>query len=163
MADQTLTVFPEQLAEMSVSQLANLTHAQKCEVDINLTQASTWLKQARTKFDTALEQCYGDKARAALLESGRDFGTAHIADGPLEITLELPKRVSWDQKKLAEIADRITAAGDRVQDYMDIDLTVSESRYTNWPPALKEQFSAARTVKAGKATFRLSLNHEEGV
>jgi uncharacterized protein (UPF0128 family) len=85
------------------------------------------------------------------------------ADGHLEITLELPKRVSWDQKKLAEIADRITAAGDRMQDYMDIDFSVSESRYTNWPPALREQFSAARTVKAGKATFRLSLNHEEGV
>ncbi|NDP39261.1 MAG: hypothetical protein GZ093_11005 [Rhodoferax sp.] len=163
MAEQTLTVFPEQLAEMSVSQLANLTHAQKCEVDINLTQASAWLKQARAKFDTALEQCYGDKARAALLESGRDFGTAHIADGHLEITLELPKRVSWDQKKLAEIADRIAAAGDRVQDYMDIDFSVSESRYTNWPPALRVQFSAARTVKSGKATFRLSLNHEEGV
>ena len=114
MAEQTLTVFPEQLAEMSVSQLANLTHAQKCEVDVNLTQASTWLKQVRTKFDTALEQCYGDKARAALLESGRDFGTAHIADGHLEITLELPKRVSWDQKKLAEIADRIAAAGARL-------------------------------------------------
>ena len=163
MADQTLTVFPEQLAEMSVAQLAKLTHAQKCEVDVNLTQASTWLKQARTKFDTALEQCYGDKARAALLKSGRDFGTAHIVDGPLEITLELPKRVSWDQMKLAEIASRITADGDRVQDYMDIDFSVSESRYTNWPPALSEQFSAARTVKAGKATFRLSLNHEEGV
>jgi hypothetical protein len=46
---------------------------------------------------------------------------------------------------------------------MDIDFSVSESRYTNWSPALREQFSAARTVKAGKATFRLSLNHEEGV
>ena len=53
MAEQTLTVFPEQLAEMSVSQLANLTHAQKCEVDVNLTQASTWLKQARTNVELA--------------------------------------------------------------------------------------------------------------
>jgi hypothetical protein len=163
MAVQILTVFPEQLAEMSVSQLAQLSHIEKCEIDANLTQASAWLKQARTKFDCALEQCYGDKARAALRESGRDFGTAHLADGALDIKLELPKRVSWDQLMLAEIADRIIAAGDSVADYIDIEYSVSETRYTNWPSALREQFSSARSVKLGKATFRLSLNQDEGV
>ena len=35
-------------------------------------------------------------------------------------------------------------------------------KFNNWPPALREQFSDARTVKAGKPTFKLVLT-DEGV
>ena len=146
-----LTIFPADIAEMSVSQLAQLTPAQKLEVDVNLEKAIAWLKQARTKFDAALKQCYEEQAKAALLESGRDFGTAHISDGSLRIKFELPKKISWDQKQLGEIAEQ-------VKSYIDIKLSVSESRYTNWPPALQQQFSTARTVEPGKPTFTLSID-----
>ena len=104
-----ITIFPADIAEMSVSQLAALPPVQKREVDKNLDAAIDWLKKARTKFDAALVQCYGEQARAALRESGRDFGTAHISDGPLHIKFELPKKVSWNQKQLGEIAERIVA------------------------------------------------------
>jgi hypothetical protein len=155
-----LTIFPAHIAEMSVNQLAKLTPAQKREVDVNLDQAIAWLKQARTKFDTALEQCYGEQARSALRESGRDFGTTHITDGPLHIKFELPKKITWAQKTLSDIAERVVASGEQVQSYLDIKLSVPESRYTNWPPALQEQFAAARTVDSGKPTFTLSLDSE---
>ena len=46
-----LTIFPADIAEMSVSQLAALPPEQKCEVDKNLDAAIDWLKKARTKFD----------------------------------------------------------------------------------------------------------------
>jgi len=46
-----------------------------------------------------------------------------------------------------------------VQDYIDVDYSVSESRFNNWPPALKEQFAAARTVKP---SYRLALQAPEG-
>jgi hypothetical protein len=48
-----------------------------------------------------------------------------------------------------------------VQSYLDIKLSVPESRYTNWPPALQEQFAAARTVEPGKPTFTLHLEGGE--
>ena len=152
-----LTIFPVDIAEMSVSQLAALLPEQKCEVDKNLDAAIDWLKKARTKFDAALEQCYGEQARAALRESGRDFGTAHISDGPLHIQFEQPKKVSWNQKQLAEIAERIVSSGEKVEGYIDVKLAVSESRYTNWPPALQQQFAAARTVEPGKPSFTLTI------
>ncbi len=152
-----LTLFPHDLAEMSVGQLAALPPETKCEVDKNLDAAIDWLKKARAKFDAALDQCYGDKARAALQESGRDFGTAHLSDGPLRIKFELPKKVSWNQKQLGDIAERIVASGDKVADYIDIKLSVPESRYTNWPEALQQQFVAARTVDCGKPSFTLSI------
>lgn len=151
-----LSILPADIAEMSVSQLAALPPAQKLEISRNLDEAIAWLKKARTRFDAALDAAYGEQARAVLHESGRDFGTAHISDGPLHIKFELPKKVSWNQKQLSEIAERIVASGEAVDSYLDLKLTVPESRYTNWPPALQQQFAAARTVEAGKATFELS-------
>jgi len=115
MAMNDLTIFPADIAGMSVSQLAALPPAQKAEIDKNLNTAIAWLKQARSKFDAALDQCYGEQARAALRDSGRDFGTVHISDGPLHIKFELPKKVSWDQKQLGEIAERIVAYGEKAE------------------------------------------------
>jgi hypothetical protein len=155
-----LTVFPAHLNELSVGQLSSLPHLQLHEVDTNLEQLIDWAKKARTKVDAALEQRYGEQARKDLTDSGRDVGTTHLTDGPLRIRFELPKRVSWDQKQLGVIAERIVAAGERVQDYMDVDLSVSELRFNNWPPALKEQFAQARTVKPGKPSYRLALAQE---
>jgi len=155
-----LTIFPADIAEMSVSQLAALPPAQKAEIDKNLDAAIDWLKKARTKFDAALDAAYGEQARAALRESGRDFGTAHISDGPLHLKFELPKKTTWNQDLAREIATRIAASGDTVEHYFDIKFSVPESRYTNWPPALQQQFAAARTVDSGKPSFTLSLDSE---
>jgi hypothetical protein len=160
MAMSNLTIFPADIAEMSVSQLAALSPLQKHEICKNLDAAIDWLKKARTKFDAALDQCYGERARAALRDSGRDFGTAHISDGPLHIKFELPKKTSLDQGMAREIGARIAASGDKVEHYFDIKFSIPESRYTNWPLALQQQFAAARTVEAGKPSFTLTLDAE---
>ena len=155
-----ITLLPADLAAMTVAQLAALPSHQKLEIDRNLTEAQTFLKLVRTKFDTAMNQSYGQQARAALRESGRDFGTTYVTDGPLRIKYELPKKVTWNQKRLAEIAERIVAAGETPGSYLDVKLSVPEARYTNWPPALQQQFAAARTVEAGKPDITLSFDEE---
>lgn len=155
-----LTLYPADIAAMSVSQLAALPPEQKAEIHRNLKQAIDWLKQVRAKFDAALEAAYGEQARAARLAAGKDFGLVHLTDGPLRVTVDLPKRVCWDQVQLAAIARRIAEAGDRVEDYLDVEFSVPESRFNNWPAALREQFASARTVKPGKPVFRLSLDEE---
>lgn len=65
--------------------------------------------------------------------------------------------MSWDKPQLTEFARRIAASGERVEDYLDIEYSIPESRFSNWPPFLREQFAAARTVKPGKTSFRLAL------
>lgn len=157
-----LSIFPADIAEMSVTQLASLPTQQLYEVDANIDKAITWLKGARTKVDAALEQRFGAQGREALHDSARDFGTAHFNVDGVRVKYELPKKVSWDQKKLKAIAERIVASGEAVESYLDVKLAVPESRYTNWPPALQQQFADARTVDAGKATFELSRD-EGGV
>ncbi|TCS68290.1 hypothetical protein EDC61_1284 [Sulfuritortus calidifontis] len=156
-----LTLYPADIAAMSVGQLAALPPAQKAQISRNLDEALAWLKQARAKFDAALEAAYGEQARAARLEAGKDFGVVHLTDGALRVTVDVPKRVAWDQAQLAAIAGRIAAAGERVEDYLDVEYSVSESRFNHWPAALRAQFEPARTVKPGKPTFRLTLTSED--
>ena len=100
------------------------------------------------------------QARAARLEAGKDFGAVHFTDGPLRITADTPKRVAWDQAALADFAQRIAATGDKVADFIDIDYSISESRFNAWPTTLKETFAKARTVKPGKTNYRLALAQE---
>ena len=107
MTDQT--IFPSDIAQMSVSQLAALSPEQKAELAHNLVQAQEGLKAACAKFDAALEAAYGERVRAALHASGREFGTTHFRDGALRITVDLPECVCWDQRRLSEMAARITA------------------------------------------------------
>jgi len=155
-----LAIYPTELAELSVGQLAALPVHKLAEADQNLNDLIAWTKQIRSKLDAALTQRYGDQAQAALRTSGRDFGTTHLAEGSIHVKVEISKRVKWDQQRLKDIAQRIAASGDRVEDYIDAKLSVSESRYTNWPPTLQQQFAAARTVEAGKPTFTLTVKED---
>lgn len=157
-----LTILPADIAEMSVSQLAALSPEQKHEISKNLDCANDWLKRARAKFDAALDQCYGEQASAIRFDTGKDFGVCHLTDGPLRVTVDQPKRVSWDQAQLSILAKRIEDSGEHVSDYIDIAYSIAESRYTNWPASLQELFSSARIVKPGKASYRLALLSTEG-
>ena len=153
-----LTYYPADIAGMTVAQLVMLAVADFTTAERNVDEAIAYLKQLRTKLDTAKLQRFGEQARSVLRDSGRDFGTAHFSDGSLHVKYELPKKVTWSQTILKEMAERIVASGDKVEDYIDIKLSVSESRYTNWPTALQEQFAAARTVEEGKPTITLTLD-----
>lgn len=155
-----LTHYPADLANMTVAQLVSLPIRDFMESDGYVDEAIAYLKQLRTKLDAAKAQRFGEQARVALREAGRDFGTAHISDGPLHVKFELPKKVSWNQTILKEIAERIVASGDKIEDYIDIKLSVSETRYTSWPTTLQQQFAAARTVDEGKPTITLTIDGE---
>lgn len=148
------------LAEMSVAQIAALPQAQLQDAHFNLNRLQSAVKEVINRVHTALDQRYGEQAKTARLETGRDFGVCHLNDGPLEVTVDLPKKVTWDQTQLAAIAARIAASGEKVADYIDTEYSISETRFNSWPPALKEQFASARTVKPGKPSYRLALTQE---
>jgi hypothetical protein len=149
-----LTLLPAELAELSVAQLAALSPQQKILLARQLEQAGEWLKQVKARFDAALEQTYGDRIRAAR-SGGKDFGVVHVADGDLRLSVDVSKRVTWDQAQLATIAKRIDAAGESAEEFIDVSYSISESRFQNWPSTLRSQFEGARTVKPGKPTYRL--------
>ena len=150
-----MTLLPAELAELSVAQLAALSPQQKILLARQLEQAGEWLKQVKARFDAALEQAYADRIRAARADAGKDFGVVHVADDEVRLTVDVSKRVTWDQDQLAAIAKRIAAAGESVEEFIDLSYSISESRFQNWPSTLRLQFEAARTVKPGKPAYRL--------
>ncbi len=151
---------PADLAELTVSQMAALAQQPLFELSEFLDTLETSLKQVRQRYHAALEQRYAGQAQQARLTAGKDFGVVHLNDGSVRVTVDSPKRVAWNQTLLAETARRIAASGERVEDYLDIEYAIPEARYSNWPPVLREQFAAARTVKPGKTNFRLAMISE---
>ena len=112
------------LAEMSIAQIAALPPAQMQEAHTNLLTLQSLVKGVLDRFHAALDQRYSEQAVAVRQASGKDFGVCHLSDGPLRITVDVPKKVVWDQPQLAEIAQRIAAAGDKVGDYIENDVIV---------------------------------------
>ena len=89
-----------------------------------------------------------------------EVAVVHFDDGHVRITADLPKKVDWDQKRLAEITQRIAANGDDPSEYVEISYRISETKFNAWPESLKSAFAPARTLKTGKPGFRLALLQE---
>lgn len=145
--DDMLTMPTGELAQMPVELLASL--------QAELAHAAKQLKSATARFNTALEVRYATRATEARRACGKDTGTVRLADGDYTVVADLPKRVDWDQDKLAQIARNIAASGDDPSEFIDTALKVSERKYGALPEAWRKGFEPARTVGFGKASFRL--------
>jgi len=127
------------------------------------TLASGRLATAKAEVDHiehALSLKYAERAKHLRLVAGKDSGVVHFDDGDVRITADLPKKVEWDQTLLANLEARIAANGDNPREYIDVSYRVSETKFSAWASALREQFIPARTVKVGKPSFRLALLSE---
>lgn len=111
-------------------------------------------------LDGAIALKYGDRANAARNTDGKDTGTIRFTDGAMTVVAELPKRVDWEQAKLASLVERIKADGDDPTEYVDISFDVAERKYSAWPAHIRMAFEGARTVRTGKQRFRFSQNDE---
>jgi len=90
-----------------------------------------------------------------------DTGTHHRSDGDFDITITVPKNVSWAPGQLAVAIEGLKSWGEDPADYVDTKITVAESKYKAWPPAIRDLFTPARTVKAGKPKFTVAAKERE--
>lgn len=90
-----------------------------------------------------------------------DTGTHRRIDGDYEITVTVPKRVEWDQEEIAHAVGVIRSWSEDPADYVEKKITVAESKYKAWPPAIRDLFTPARTVKAGKPSFKIASAKKE--
>lgn len=127
------------------------------------TAAADLLTDAKSlcdHIDQAIDFKWNERARFLRHEVDKDTGVVHFDDGNVRITADLPKKIEWDQTRLAEIARRISESGDDPKQYVEITFRVSETKFNAWPDTLKSSFNAARTVKTGKSSYRLALIKE---
>ena len=151
--DQILAIPAPELAALEPEDLFQLR---------SQAQELTSLANAVTeRIDSALDLKYAKRAQILRLAAGKDTGVVHFDDGSVRITADVPKRISWDQKKLTEIVRRVAASGDDPTQYVEITYRVSETKFNAWPESLKSAFVSARTLKTGKPDFRLALVQEQ--
>lgn len=94
------------------------------------------------------------------LATGKDTGTVECLVQGVRIKSKTSKVVVWDQEKLAWLRERIAQHNDDPDDYMKTKTTYSidEKRYKDFPPAIKDVFAEARTVKASAPKLTFDIN-----
>ena len=139
--DELIALPAGEIAQLPVELLA----AMQREIDA----AAKQMKAVTARFNTALEVRYATRATDARRACGKDTGTVRLADGDFSVVADLPKRVDWDQARLAAIVERIRAAGEDPAEYVETSFKVAERSYAAWPEAIRQGFEPARTVRTG--------------
>jgi hypothetical protein len=111
-------------------------------------------------IEGAIALRYEQQAIAARGAAGKDTGIVRFQDGTVEVAVELPKRVEWDQRRLAALVEQIRAGGEDPSEYVELTFKVSERAYAAWPERIRSAFEPARTVRTGKPSYRLTLMSE---
>ena len=145
--DDLTSMPPQDIAALPVELLAILQR----EIDA----AAQRIRAARARLDGALGLRYAARAAELRQASGKDAGTVRFADGDFTVVADLPKRVDWDQGKLADMIARIRDAGDDPAQYVDIAFKVPERKYAAWPEAIRAGFEPARTLRPGALKVEL--------
>lgn len=148
------------LAHMPIGDIAALPAEILALLQDEADEALRSAKTTRDWIGGALALKYDAAAAKARQTAGKDTGTVRFDDGPVAVVADLPKKVVWDQAKLAELVERIKAEGDDPAEYVDTAIKVPERKFAAWPSHIRSAFEDARTVRVGKPTFRLSMNKE---
>ncbi|KAB7742790.1 hypothetical protein F2P47_01260 [Parvibaculum sedimenti] len=150
----------DELRHMAVGDVAALPADQLALLQDEAAEALRRAKTASDWLDGAVALKYADRSHSARQAAGKDTGTIRFEDGAVTVIADLPKRVDWDQDKLAALVERIRVEGDDPTEYVDVAIKVPERKFAAWPSHIRSAFEDARTVRTGKPSFRLSLNTE---
>jgi len=145
----------EALKHMPVGEIAALPAAELARLQQETTKALRSAKMACDWLDGALNLKYANQADDLRRSAQKNTGTVRFADGEITVKTDLPKRVVWDQNRLAEIVERIRAAGDDPAEIIDISYKVAERKYVAWPEGIRKGFEPARTVRPGSLKIAL--------
>ncbi|CUA98910.1 MULTISPECIES: hypothetical protein [Hyphomicrobiales] len=149
------------LGDLRTMQIAAIVALPPEQLALLQDAASEALRSAKATSDWlegAIALKYADRAVMARMEASKDTGTVRFEDGAVTVIAELPKRVDWDQAQLADLVERISAAGDDPTEYVDVSFKVPERKYAAWPESIRQSFAPARTVRTGALKVKLELN-----
>ena len=145
------------LRHMPVSDVIALPAEHLALLQADAREAVDSAKRLRDWIEAAITLRYEQRAVAARTIAGKDTGTVRFQDGSVEITAEFPKRVEWDQTRLAALVERIRAGGEDPSEYVELSFKVPERAYVAWPERIRQAFEPARTVRTGRPVYRLSI------
>ena len=85
----------------------------------------------------------------------KEFGAVNVVCDGYKVTETIPKRIKWDQGKMAEIFQTIKLHGDDPFQYMKVELGCNEKMYERFDDGIKAVFDEARIVEKGKPSLKI--------
>ena len=146
------------LSQLRAMSLAEASRIPVDQLALLVEEASELKAEAKALGDIlhdALHARYGDRATEIRRAEGKDTGRVRISDADFEVVADLPKKVDWDQRRLAEAVATVRSWGEDPAHYVTAELRVPEARYAAWPPKIRAVFEAARTVSTGRPVYSL--------
>ncbi|WP_149539336.1 hypothetical protein [Siccirubricoccus phaeus] len=152
----------DSVRQMPLGDIAALSADQLALLQADAREAADGAKRMLDWIEGAIAIRYEQHAIAARAQAGKDTGTVRFEDGPVTVVADLPKKVEWDQRRLAALVEQIRAGGEDPSEYVEVSFKVPERAYVAWPERIRQAFEPARTVRTGRQTIRLTLNGEAG-
>lgn len=141
--------------------LKMMTKEELAQLMLDLADAKLRKEQAANEVEQLngiLQAAYGESLSAAYAAKSNTgpFGsvTVDLGDG-YALKASTPKKVKWEQPKLAALYASIKVSGENPDDYIDVEYNVQEKKFTAWPASIAEAFEPARTISTGKMTLEL--------
>lgn len=93
---------------------------------------------------------------SAYTDKGEATGIVNIPDGEFVVSMNRPKRVDWNQRSLAEIETILREEwNEQPDEYIETTRKVAEKKWSAWPSSIRDLFTKARSVKAGKPSIKI--------
>lgn len=138
------------MAELEVMPLTELN-----ELMQRVSSAEESARQYKQFLQAVMHHRFGSKANQLRQDAGKTTGVVRFEDDGFVVISDLPKRPEYDQRKLKDAVEALRRWGEDPEDYVGIEFKVSETKFGAWPPAVRDLFEPARTIKAGKPTYKL--------
>ena len=115
------------------------------------------LKRQKSALEADVMENFKEQFDNLLRQKDEPFGKVSLCHGEFVLEYTRPKKVEWDQDKVADLYKKISEHEDPSL-YIKTKYDISETAYKNWPEAIKNTFLKARTVKNGpqKVTIKLA-------
>ena len=115
-----------------------------------IADAKAGLDREQKQIEASILGAMKDDLDAELAKKAEPFGTVNMTGADLPFDINVPKKIDWDQEKLAALHAEIASSGSNPAEYIEVSYSVPESKYKAWPHHIALQFQPARTVTPGK-------------
>lgn len=128
---------------------------------IEAAEATIFIAERNKKRATADLLDRREKEIEALLrDKAEPFGDVTITVGNHQVKVNVPKKVEWDNKLLADKYREIASSGENPDLYIQASYKISETAYKNYPDDVRTFFEDARTVSKGNPSLKIVKEKE---
>jgi len=155
----------EDIQNMTVESVSELPVEVLADFFEQIKEEKSKVDSFRFMLDAALSLKFQDEISAQFDAKGESLGVIYVEQDSIVLSVDKPRRVKWDESALHSLHATMTASPDVPQSdidkYFNIKISVPEKAYDGLPASWQSQFTPARTVNAGKTTFKLKRKDAE--